>query len=99
MTAFLAIAAAAIRDHWPKIVAAVLVAVALAWLAKCERAEKAADEAKVESGRREVRIESHERTLDNVRKAEDAVNRPAPGARQRVYDEQDRCARPGADCD
>jgi hypothetical protein len=99
MTAFLAIAAAAIRDHWAKIAAAVLVAVAVAWLAKCERAEKAADEAKVESGRREVVIEQQERTLQDAQTYRNAVEHRDVGELERVRQTSDRCTRTPAACE
>lgn len=90
------------KEHLPKIVIGAVVAVLLGavalWFDKMERETIREETALVEKGRSEVVTKTQERMIDDIRKSNDAVERPAPGARERVFAEGDRCARPGADC-
>lgn len=96
MTAFWLI----MKEHWPKVLAAILVPVILGAIAlhfaKKERDERRAEERLVESGRQEVITNQQDRTLRNVEKAQDAERNPTLDDRERVRSKYDRCADPAA---
>lgn len=85
-----------LKDHWVKIIIAVLVALAVAAVAKCEREEIRQDETLVKTGEQKATIERQEGTLRNVEKANRAEREPTLDERQRVSDKYDRCAAPGS---
>lgn len=91
-----------VADHLPKLIAgalaAVLVAGVVAWIAAREREEIRVENTLVESGRKEVTIEQQERTLENVKKANDAERAPTLDDRERVRQKYDRCASDPAAC-
>ena len=64
-----------------------------------ENKQERRDAALVEQGETRTIIRTQERTIQDVAKANDAVERPVAGAVERVYAEGDRCARNPAACE
>ena len=91
------------RDHWPKIVAAILVPIILGaiglWIAKQERETIREENVLVETGRKEVKLEQTERTIRDVEAYRKAAERPDAGELGRVRAESDRCTRNPAACE
>lgn len=98
MTAFWLI----LKEHWPKVLAAILVPVIIGafaiWMADRENDETQAEERLVESGRQEVTIKQQTGVLNNVGKAQRADSSPTLDERERERLRYDRCAAPSADC-
>lgn len=93
----------AIKEHWPKIVIAVLVAFVVAAVATCERENIRTEERLVETGKRDgqqqVTIEQQERTIRDVEAYKEATERPDAGELGRVRASNDRCTRNPAACE
>ena len=60
---------------------------------------KRRDAALIEQGETRTIIRTQERTIQDVAKANDAVERPVAGAVERVYAQGDRCARTPSACE
>lgn len=89
-----------VTDHLPKLIAGVLAAALVGgialWIASRERKEERIDNSFVEQGRTEERADQQERTIENVKKANDAERNPTLDDRERVRQKYDRCAAPGS---
>lgn len=94
---WIAAIASAVKEHWPKIVIAVLVAVAVAFVAKCEREKVRHEETLVDKGRKTEQVNSMGRVLTDVQNAQTAVNSPSSGDTARMRDRYDRCASGGCE--
>lgn len=91
-----------LREHWPKVLAAILVPVILGaiglYVAKQEREETRRERALVEQGETKAIVRQQERVLHEVETYQNATQHRDVGELERVRVENDRCARAGADC-
>lgn len=91
------------RDHWPKVIAAILVPVILGSIAmviaKRERGEVRLEEQQVERGRQEAIIETDRKVIQNVEAYRNAVEHHDAGELARVRNSADRCTRDPSVCE
>lgn len=94
----LKIIGAAIAEHWPKILIAVLCAFVVAAVAKCEREEVRQNDTLVTTGEQKATIKTQDGVLRNVEKAQAADANPSLDADRVVRGKYDRCTVTPAAC-
>lgn len=91
-----------LKEHWHKVLAAIMVPVIIAAITiyanKREAKEVRQEEKLVESGRKDMAMETQQEVLKNVEKAAEAERNPDPDALVRVRAQNDRCTRDPASC-